>query len=154
MPRQVERIPARHEVDDDTALLLDVAARLAFPDGSVSGLVLRRAASRDELQTERLGGRVYTTLAWIREWRTRCRQKPRGLDCGSSRGTAALTAGDDRAPGQLRTTTASVSARASAEAALADLRQKLKKPSPATSSRGGKSPESATVVPMRSMSRT
>ncbi len=64
MPREI-RIPDRSEVTDDTALLLNVAARLAFPDGTVSGLAPRNAASRGELEYERIGGCLYNTLAAI-----------------------------------------------------------------------------------------
>ena len=65
------------EITDDTPLLLDVAARLAFPGGSVSGLTLRNAARRGDLDVERVGRHVYTTLAAIREMRARCRDRER-----------------------------------------------------------------------------
>ena len=70
-------LPDRSEITDDTPLHLDAAARLAFPDGVVSGLALRNAASRGDLEYERLGGRIVTTLRWIREWRERNRHPAR-----------------------------------------------------------------------------
>ena len=62
------------EITDDTPLRLETAARVAFPDGAVSANVLRSAASRGDLEHERLSGRVVVTLRWIREWRVRNRR--------------------------------------------------------------------------------
>lgn len=59
------RIPDRLKITADTPLSLDVAARMAFPDGSISGLALRNAARRGDLGHAPLGGRIYTTLADI-----------------------------------------------------------------------------------------
>ncbi|TXN73402.1 hypothetical protein [Methylobacterium sp. WL6] len=75
--KRPHRIPDASEITDETPLLLEVAARLAFPDGSVSGLALRNAAGRGELGYERIGGRIYTTLAAIGEMREACRRKPK-----------------------------------------------------------------------------
>ncbi|KAB7786007.1 hypothetical protein [Methylorubrum populi] len=63
--RRGVRIPDRSEITADTPLSLDVAARIAFPDGSMSGLALRNAATRGNLGHAKIGGRVYTTLADI-----------------------------------------------------------------------------------------
>jgi len=60
-------------VTDDTPLRLDEAARLAFPDGSISGAALRRAGRAGKLAIERIAGKDYTTLAHIRAMRERCR---------------------------------------------------------------------------------
>ncbi len=148
------RIPSRQEVAADDPLLLDVAARIAFPDGSVSGLALRNAARRGEIKVERLGGRLYTTLAWIGEWRTTCRLKPKGHASGSSAAISEPTESGAPAPGPSKTTPESVSARASAEHVLADLHRKLKTPSRSTSSRGASFPATSTVLPMPSRLRT
>ena len=64
--RRGVRIPDRAEITADTPLSLDVAARIAFPDGSMSGLALRNAATRGDLGRAKIGGRVYTTLADIK----------------------------------------------------------------------------------------
>lgn len=77
MPKRLRPLPDRSEVTDDTPLHLDTAARLAFPDGVVTGLALRNAASRGDLEYERLGGRIVTTLRFIKEWRERNRQPAR-----------------------------------------------------------------------------
>ncbi|MGE8131584.1 hypothetical protein ACQKQD_31955 [Methylobacterium sp. NPDC080182] len=74
MPKRLRPLPDRSEITDDTPLHLDTAARLAFPDGVVTGLALRNAAARGDLEYERLGGRIITTLRWVREWRERNRR--------------------------------------------------------------------------------
>ncbi len=73
MPKRLRPLPDRSEVTDDTPLHLDTEARLAFPDGVVTSLALRGAAARGDLEYERLGSRVVTTLRFIREWRERSR---------------------------------------------------------------------------------
>jgi len=47
------------------ALSLETAARLAFPDGSVSARTLRAEAARGKLAIFRIGKKYYTTLAAI-----------------------------------------------------------------------------------------
>lgn len=73
MAKRPLRIPDRSEITDDTPLHLATAAALAFPDGSVSALALRNAASRGELEHMRIGARVLTTLGWIKEFMERNR---------------------------------------------------------------------------------
>ena len=46
----------------DTPLRLDVAAKLAFPDGSVTAGSLRREARAGRLVIERIAGKDFTTL--------------------------------------------------------------------------------------------
>ncbi|WP_342167039.1 hypothetical protein [Methylobacterium sp. SD21] len=79
-PKPPRPLPDRSEITDDMPLQLEAAARLAFPDGTMSALGLRNAATRRELEHEKLGGRIYTTLAWIREWRERNRYPARPQD--------------------------------------------------------------------------
>jgi hypothetical protein len=78
------RTPETSEITDETPLLLDVAARLAFPDGSVSALTLRNAAKRGDLGYERIGRRIYTTLAAIRDMRAAYRQKAKPRNAEAS----------------------------------------------------------------------
>lgn len=63
--RRGVRILDRSEITADAPLSLDVAARTAFPDGSMSGLALRNAASHGDLGHAKISGRLYTTLADI-----------------------------------------------------------------------------------------
>lgn len=142
------RVPDRSDVTDETPLLLDIAARLAFPDGSVSGLALKSAASREELVVERIAGRLYTTLAAIREMRIKCRRIPKARGSGSSGETSGPTDGAGLAPGPSRTTEESGSALASALLVAENLLRQHKTPSRATSSSGAKSLATSNVTPM------
>jgi hypothetical protein len=82
------------DVSPDTPLRLDVAARLAFPDGSMTGRGLRREASRGRLAIERVAGKHYTTLRAILDMRTQCRVAPHH---GYGTGGLASTVPDARA---------------------------------------------------------
>lgn len=73
MPKHPRPLPDRSAITDDTPLHMETTARLAFPDGVITGNALRRAAARGHLEYERLGGRIVTTLRFIREWRERNR---------------------------------------------------------------------------------
>ena len=53
------------EITANTPLRLAVAAKIAFPDGSITAQALRREASRGRLTVERVAGKDYTTLANI-----------------------------------------------------------------------------------------
>jgi hypothetical protein len=46
----------------DAPIRLSVAAKLAFPDGSMTASGLRREAARGRLLVERIAGKDYTTL--------------------------------------------------------------------------------------------
>lgn len=82
MPKRPIRVPDRSEITGSTLLHLTTAAALAFPDGSVSALALRNAASRSELEYVRIAGRVLTTLAWVDEFMERCRRPVRSAAKG------------------------------------------------------------------------
>lgn len=77
------RIPRRDEISSDTPLRLDVAAALAFPDGSMTGRGLRREAARGRLAVERIVGKLYVTLNAINEMRVLCRQEAVAQGSGS-----------------------------------------------------------------------
>jgi hypothetical protein len=63
----------------DAPLRLSIAAKLAFPDGSMTASGLRREALRGRLQVERIAGKDYTTLEAINEMRKLCRVQAREL---------------------------------------------------------------------------
>ena len=67
-----------------TPLRLDAAARLAFPDGSMSGSALRRLIVNGQLEAELIAGRYYTTLADIERMRGRCRVNRKDHDSPST----------------------------------------------------------------------
>jgi hypothetical protein len=66
-------LPKLNTISPDTPLRLDVAARLAFPDGSMTASGLRRERDRDRLVIERVAGKDYTTLGHINRMRKLCR---------------------------------------------------------------------------------
>src|SRR6476620_10687831 len=72
----------RDEICEDAPLRLDVAAALAFPDGSMTGSGLRRESMRGRLLIERTAGKDYTTLANIERMRQLCRVEARALASG------------------------------------------------------------------------
>lgn len=137
----------------DTPLPLAMAAKEAFPAGTMTAAILRKEGSRGNLDIMRIGGRLFTTLADIEEMKRRCRLKPRDRDCGSSPATEGATASASPASGSSRTETPEL-AQASARLVAESLRKKLKTPSQSTSSGGARSRESATVTPFPSASRT
>jgi hypothetical protein len=61
----------------DTPIRLERAARLAFPDGTMSATGLRKEAKRGRLVIERIAGRDYVTLEAIERMRELCRVEPK-----------------------------------------------------------------------------
>jgi hypothetical protein len=81
-------------------LRLDVAAALAFPDGTVSALTLRREVERGRLRASRIGGRLYTTLSAIRDAFAVAKIQPSGsagprIDTESALSAALRVADED-----------------------------------------------------------
>src|ERR1700727_276813 len=74
------KIPLRDEVGPATPLRLNVAAVLAFPDGSMTASGLRREALRGRLVIERIAGKDYTTLNNIERMRELCRVEAKARD--------------------------------------------------------------------------
>jgi hypothetical protein len=76
-------------IGDNDPLTLDEAARVLLR-GTVGAATLYAAARRRELTTERLGRRIVTTPAAVREWRRKCRaQAEAPTSTSNSEGTAA-----------------------------------------------------------------
>src|SRR5665647_2054765 len=57
----------------DAPIRLSTAAKLAFPDGTMTASGLRREALRGRLVTERIAGKDFTTLENIDRMREQCR---------------------------------------------------------------------------------
>ena len=55
-------LPSRDEIRPDAPLRLNIAASLAFPDGSMTASGLRREKARGRLVVERIAGK--TILRW------------------------------------------------------------------------------------------
>jgi hypothetical protein len=93
-----KRIPRLDEITDTTPLRLDVAAALAFPDGSMGASGLRREAAKGRLAVERIAGKDYTTLQAIENMRELCRVPPKAPACGSAPRAATPPAGSRTRP--------------------------------------------------------
>jgi hypothetical protein len=105
------------DIDSDTRLCLDEAARLEFPDGTVSTRTLRAEAARGKLAIFRIGKKYYTTLAEIDRMVEKC---PVVRISTSDAGPAANHAGQSE-------TEAMRSARAALEASVRELRKGCRK---------------------------
>jgi hypothetical protein len=80
--KQILRID---EIHPDAPIRLDVAARLAFPDGSMTASGLRRERDKGNLVVERICGKDFTTLEHIEQMRMLCRAEKRDRTSGSQR---------------------------------------------------------------------
>jgi hypothetical protein len=76
MPRRAASF-TQSDVTRDTRLCLDVAAHLAFHDGTVSARTLRSEAARGKLVIFRIGKIFYTTLAEIDHMVEKCPVLPK-----------------------------------------------------------------------------
>jgi hypothetical protein len=81
--KNVRSMPSLDQVSRDTPLRLNIAAALAYPDGSMTPSGLRREAARGRLVIERTAGKDYTTLGAIEHMRDLCRLEARERGCGS-----------------------------------------------------------------------
>ena len=122
-------LPDPREVKPGDPLRLDVAAALAYPDGSMTASGLRREAARGRLAIERVAGKDYTTLAAIGEMRALCRVEARGRVYGYA--GPNMTRADDRLmpPSGSSRTVDTAKARDAASMIVNELKQR----SPATS---------------------
>ena len=133
----------------DTPLRLDVAAKLAFPDGGITAASLRREASAGRLVIERIAGKDFTTLTHIENMRREaatCRDGVKAHGSGLNRRNAKR-AGDlpDRQHGS------SVTEREkSAQAALQATAKALNENLPSTSQANTKRHAKAVVIPIKS----
>ena len=130
-------LPRLDEINDETPLRLDVAARLAYPDGSMTVSGLRREYASGRLDVEMTAGRYYTTLGAIKRMRQACRGLRRERVYGSAPATDTGTSGTDNESAAL--------------AALKQTAEELKKPSKTTSPRST-SRGSGKVIPLQSQS--
>src|SRR6266699_2842510 len=95
----IASMPPPEKITPETPLRLEIAAVIAFPDGSMTASGLRREGARGRLVIERIAGKDFTTLANIERMRRLCRVDVRAPDsisdsaadeklCGSSSTTA------------------------------------------------------------------
>jgi hypothetical protein len=141
--------PMTPEVREDAPLRLEIAAQIAFPDGTMTASGLRKERNRGRLVTELIAGKEFTTLADIQRMRELCRSEAKARDCGQ-RSDARTRAGRAGNPAGSSSTEGQSAALASALRTAERLRQKPNKPSPTTSPTSSSSHESATVLRMES----
>ena len=86
-------LPPRDQIEPDAPLRVNIAAQLAFPDGSMTASGLRNEARRGRLVIERIAGKDYTTLAAIDRMRELCRleAKAHASTCGAHETTKPVT---------------------------------------------------------------
>jgi hypothetical protein len=109
-------MPPPEKITPDTPLRLEIAATLAFPDGSMTEAGLRREGARGRLVIERIAGKDFTTLANIERMRELCRVEAKVH--GSTSGNAAIAP-----PSGSSSTMAAKSAQARAKAISAQLKK-------------------------------
>jgi hypothetical protein len=141
------RLPARTDVHPDTPLRLDVAASLAYPDGSMTASGLRREAKRGRLVIERIAGKDYTTLGYINRMREQCRLETKDHAFTSAARVETKRADTRRSGSSL---TATISA---ARAALHTILQEPNAPSSRISPASTPGPQEkvAAVTPIKSL---
>lgn len=89
------REPKPEQVARNTPLRLTIAAKIAFPDGSITASGLRREAKRGRLTVERIAGKDFTTIDSIERMRELCRVQVKEPDfIGEGHDTATVSSSD------------------------------------------------------------
>ena len=91
-PRRQRKLVSPETITPTTPLRLDVAAQLAFPDGSMTASGLRREGRRGHLVIERIAGKDFTTLHHIEDMRLKCRDQQKAQGSGSNPKSVTPTA--------------------------------------------------------------
>src|SRR5262249_7566932 len=139
-------LPPRDLIADDTPLRLDIAAALAYPDGSMTASGLREEAGGGRLVTERTAGKDYTTLAAIEDMRALCRVPQKASVSGFAPKTETPMAHSASA----RFGSSEMDRAKSARAALQKIARAPSEPSGSTSPPSTSPIESAAVIRPRS----
>jgi hypothetical protein len=124
-------------VRPDTPLRLDVAARIAYPDGSMTASGLLREIQKGRLDCELTANKQYVTLGGIERMRAKCR-----VDQKDRASTSA------NAPAAKPSMSSSTERMSSAQAAAQAIAEGLKKPSPPISPEST-SPIGKTVIRLK-----
>ena len=97
-PAPAER-PLARQYDKDAPIRIDLAAQIAFPDGSMTAQGLRKERYAGRLETFIIARKEYTTLAAIERMKELCRVSPKepasSGERKAARQTAACGAGRD-----------------------------------------------------------
>jgi hypothetical protein len=120
-------MPPPEKITPDTPLRLEIAAVIAFPDGSMTASGLRREGARGRLTIERIAGKDFTTLRNIEKMRDICRLYRKEPGCGSA-GNAETRRDGLRTPPSTSSETVDIKrARAAAEMIVAKLKESSKR---------------------------
>jgi hypothetical protein len=132
-PRRILRdLPKLDTIGPNTPLRLDVAATLAYPDGSMTASGLRRERDKGRLVIERTAGKDYTTLAYINRMRELCQVKEK-VPASISVGRDATGADKSRIPPSTSSATEVISeAQAALRMILGEPNDALRSTSPAS----------------------
>jgi hypothetical protein len=142
------RLPIPDNIERDKPMPLDLAARAAFPDGSMTVSGLRNEIRKGNLQASKVAGRIWTTINDIERMMQQCRitgaedAAKRNSTCVNPSGPEARSGGSSSIPSM-------ADASSAAQAHLNQIAQRLRKPSPPTSPKSTL-PTSAKVVPLKS----
>jgi hypothetical protein len=123
----IASMPPPEKITPETPLRLEIAATLAFPDGSMTAAGLRREGARGRLTIERIAGKDFTTLANIERMRELCQLHPKELDFGSAGNAETRKAGLRTPPSTSSETVDIKRARAAAEMIVAKLKESSKR---------------------------
>jgi hypothetical protein len=142
-PRSVE---IGENVSHEAPIRLDVAAKIAFPDGTMGAAGLRKERDKGNLITEMIAGKEYVTLAEIERMRERCRVQRKAPDLSGARKVARQT---DHSVAKLDGSLRTEDSDPALALAMATV-MKLKNASQPTSQKNTSQRAGATVTPIRS----
>jgi hypothetical protein len=140
------KVPDLDQIKPDTPLRLDVAAAVAYPDGSMTASGLRKENARGRLVIERTAGKDYTTLAEIRKMRELCRVSRGGLGSGCEKPAETRPAELPTKPCGSSSTEAASRAQSAARRIVAELKRSCN----STSTPSTRKRQKASVTPIKS----
>jgi hypothetical protein len=140
-------LPRLDQIAEDAPLRLNIAAALAYPDGSMTVSGLRREAARGRLVVERTADKDYTTLGAIRQMRGLCQLEAKERDCGSEDRAVTAKPGKNTAPCGSSETGSIRRAQAAARMIVKELKERS--PNTSTESTSLKRPKGS-VIPLKS----
>jgi hypothetical protein len=129
----------------DTPLRLEQAVEIAFPFGGMTVSGLRKERDKQNLVTEMIAGKEFTTLQSIEEMRAKCRAQQKEQDYGSNRKSEIKASSPGERLGSLE-----MDRKNSARAALEVTAKGLNVRSQSTSPRNTSSRDKADVIHLKS----
>lgn len=106
-------------------LRLNVAARVAFPDGTMGAAGLRKERNKGHLVTEMIAGKEYTTLTAIERMREKCRVQRKAPALSGGKSTGKKTDRSGAAPAGTSKIAADVTSQDATRAHLQRLKDSL-----------------------------